>query len=137
MRMAHRIFSLLSLLIVLVFSTSFSAVSFAQAEETPSSGLPEQLKGVGIEEKLGAQIDLNTEFQDESGKPVKLANYFRSGKPVILSFAYYECPMLCGVVLNALSDGMKGMDWVLGDKFEAVNISIDPKETAELAAQKK
>lgn len=116
-----------------------SLVSIASAFGAEKDDVkPKELEGVGIVEKLGAQADIhNLTFTDEHGQKVKLDTFFQAKRPVLLSFAYYECPMLCGVILNAMLDGMKGMAWVPGKQFEVVNVSINPKETSDLAAQKK
>ena len=95
------------------------------------------LTGVGIKENLGSQIDLNRTFTDELGKTFRLGDYFVAKRPVIISMAYYECPMLCGVVLNALVDGMKEVTWTPGKEYTVVNVSFDPKEKFDLAAAKK
>ncbi len=99
--------------------------------------LPDALVDVGIEEHLGEQIPLDAVFLDDAGKEVHLADYFQSGKPVLLNFAYYQCPMLCNMVLNGMLGGMKKMTWVPGKEFEVVTISIDPNEGPDLAAAKK
>jgi len=91
---------------------------------------------IGIEQKLGTQIPLELTFKDETGKTVKLGNYFGK-RPVILVLAYYECPMLCTVVLNELTRAMNALDWKVGQEFEVVTVSISPTETPELAAKKK
>ncbi len=108
----------------------------AQANQKMAEKGPD-LTGVGITEKLGEQIDLNLSFTNEEGKPVKLHDFFSTKKPVIISLAYYECPMLCGVVLNSLVDGLKNLDWTPGNQFTLVNLSFDPKEKFDLAAAKK
>lgn len=95
------------------------------------------LTGVGITEKLGEQVDLGLQFTNEEGKVVRLGDFFTSKKPVVISLAYYECPMLCGVVLNGLVDGLKGMTWTPGNEFTVLNLSFDPKEKFDLAAAKK
>lgn len=95
------------------------------------------MTGIGITEKLGESIDLNLEFTNEVGQSVRLGDYFAAKKPVIISLAYYECPMLCGIVLNAVVDGLKGLDWSPGKEFTLINVSIDPKEKFDLAATKK
>jgi protein SCO1/2 len=56
---------------------------------------------------------------------------------VILSLVYFSCPGLCNFHLNGLTDGMKKMDWQIGDKFQVVSLSIDPREGSELASKKK
>ena len=60
------------------------------------------LKRVGIEQKLNQQLPLDLVFRDDTGKLVKLGDYFGK-RPVVLSMVYYECPMLCGEVMNGMS----------------------------------
>ena len=91
---------------------------------------------VGFDQKLDAQVPLDIPLRDEAGKPVRLGDFFGE-RPVILTLVYYECPMLCNEVLNALTRGLKGLTFDVGDQFEVVTVSIDPAETPELAARKK
>lgn len=98
---------------------------------------PNILKGVGIDQKLGERVPLETSFVDEAGRPVTLADYFHPDRPVILVLAYYRCPMLCNQVLNGLTHALRQVPFVMGKDFETVVVSIDPKETPELAAAKK
>jgi protein SCO1/2 len=99
--------------------------------------LPSELEGVGIEENLGAKINLNLEFTAENGYQVPLKNFFNSGKPVILNLVYYKCPMLCSLVLNAQTSVLRDVAWTAGKEFEIVTISIDPEEMFNLAVAKK
>jgi cytochrome c oxidase subunit II len=99
--------------------------------------LPRELEGVGVTEHLGAQLPLDAVFTDHAGRQVRLGDYFRDGKPVILTLNYYSCPMLCGLQLNGLLAGLKGLDWTPGREFRVVTVSIDPRETAALAAGKR
>jgi protein SCO1/2 len=55
----------------------------------------------------------------------------------MLTLNYYRCPMLCGLQLNGVVDGLERMDWTPGVEFEMVTVSIDPLETPELAQAKK
>lgn len=98
---------------------------------------PVVLQDVGIESKLGGALPLDEEFVDEAGKTVKLRSFFESGKPVVFVMNYYSCPMLCGLLLNGARDGLQGIDWMPGDHYKVVTISIDPKEDSDLAAAKK
>jgi protein SCO1/2 len=91
---------------------------------------------VGIDQRLGERIPLDLVFRDEHAESVKLAQLF-GRKPVVLVFAYYECPMLCTMVLNDLTRAMKALPLELGGDYEVVVVSIDPSETPALAAQKK
>ena len=75
-----------------------------------SEPLPPALAGVGITEHLGARIPLGLDFTAEDGTPVRLSTYFDGKRPVILTLNYYRCPMLCGLLLHGLVDGMKDID---------------------------
>jgi protein SCO1 len=103
------------------------------------SGLPEALKSVGIEQKLGATLPMDAEFKDEDGNTVKLSSYFNKGRPVIVAFVYYECPMLCNQVLNGLTGSLKGISFDAGKDFDVVAISFDDREfnKPDLARNKK
>jgi protein SCO1 len=98
---------------------------------------PPGLEHVGIDQRLNEQLPLDLQFKDESGQTVKLGDYFHSGRPVLLNFVYYECPMLCGEVLNGVSAALKVLKFTPGTEFEVVTVSIDPREKPPLAAAKK
>jgi protein SCO1/2 len=100
------------------------------------NGIPQILKKVGIEQKLGEQLPLDTKFFDENNQEVALGQYFGK-KPVIIALVYYECPMLCNEVLNGLVGSLKPLTFDAGDEFEVVVISFDAKEKPELAKAKK
>lgn len=100
------------------------------------AGRPALLRDVGIDQKLNGQIPLDLSFRDESGKTVQLREFFGE-KPAILTLVYYECPMLCTQVLNGLVRSLKDIQLGAGEDFSIVIVSIDPRETPELAASKK
>ena len=99
-------------------------------------GLPAMIRGVGIDQNLNAQVPLELIFKDERGQDVRLGQYFRQ-KPVVLALVYYECPMLCDMVLNGLTHTMEETTLNLGSDFDVVTVSFNPKETWQLAAAKK
>jgi protein SCO1/2 len=101
------------------------------------STLPRALEGVSIDEKLGAKVDPYYEFIGEDGHEVKLGKFLNQGRPVILNFVYYGCPMLCNRVLNGLTEVLREMPGTPGQDFEIVTVSIDPHETFDLARQKR
>lgn len=103
----------------------------------PPDQKPMELEGIGVEEKLGRQIDLNLEFIDTTGYPVPLKRFFGQGKPVILNLVYYQCPMLCSLVLNGQVAGMRELAWTPGNEYDVVTISIDPRESFDLAQKKR
>ena len=121
-----------SMCLLLIISLALAAASPALAQSTG----PVPLSEIDIEQKLNAQIPLNLEFQNEAGQTIWLREYFGQ-KPIVLVFAYYECPMLCTLVLNDLTKAMQEMSLEIGNQFEVVTVSIDPRETPELASAKK
>ncbi len=94
------------------------------------------LKDVSIEQKIGQQLPLDLVFKDESGRDVRLGQYFGS-KPVVMALAYYECPMLCTQVLNGMTGALKTLKFAAGKDFEVVVVSIDPRDGYQMAAAKK
>lgn len=110
-------------------------VSIAQAQVALEN--PKQLKGIDVEEHLGASLPKDLEFTDEHGRSVKLGEYFDGKKPVLLTLAYYRCPMLCGLMLNGVCNSTKALDLTPGKDYRILTVSIDPRETAELAMAKK
>jgi protein SCO1 len=104
-----------------------------------SNGLPDALQTVGIDQRLGESLPLDAVFMDESGREVKLGEYFSKGRPVVLALVYYECPMLCNQVLNGLTGSMKGVSLNASKDFDVVAISFDARENdkPELAKNKK
>jgi protein SCO1/2 len=106
-------------------------LAFAQGSRPPSP------KDVGFDQKLGARIPLDVTLHDEDGRDVRVADIFGRKRPVVLAFAYYECPMLCTMVLNGLVGSMKGMNLTVGVDYELVVVSVDPRDTPERARAKK
>lgn len=95
----------------------------AEAEEPP------QVKGVDVEEHLGEPLPLQAQFQDENGHDVRLADVLPKDKPTLLTLVYYECPMLCNLVINGEVAAMREVGLELGKDYEAITVSIDPKDT--------
>lgn len=125
-------------LFALLFATPIQASYEPKAPDMVAGEKAKELEGVGIEEKTGTYLDLNLTFKDENGETVTLANYIKGGHvPVIISPVYYSCPGLCNYHLNGLTDGLRLMDWSVGDKFRVLAVSFDPKETPDLALKKK
>jgi protein SCO1 len=102
----------------------------------PANTRPPRLENVGIEQHLDAQVPSDLTFRDDSGKTVKLGDYF-GHKPLILNLVYYNCTMLCGEALAGLSSAMRLVKFDVGNEFDVITISFDPRETPEMAAAKK
>jgi protein SCO1 len=104
--------------------------------EPAEDHLPDILHTVKIDQRLGKQLPLEAQFRDETGKTVKLGDYF--GKvPVILSLVYYQCQILCMEDLNGLVGALEMVSLTPGKDFQIVIVSIDPAETPAMAAAKK
>jgi protein SCO1 len=97
---------------------------------------PAILSKVGITQNLGAQIPPDIAFLDETGKIVRIGDFF-GGKPIILSLVYFDCPALCTEVLNGELRTMKAISLDLGKDFDAVTVSFEPKDTPTLAKAKR
>jgi protein SCO1/2 len=108
----------------------------APAPSDATSARPGLLSQVRIDQQLNRQIPLDLPFRDETGKEVKLRDYFGK-RPVILALVYYECPMLCTQVLNGLVTALSVMNFEPGRQFDVVAVSFNPREGPALAAQKK
>jgi protein SCO1/2 len=123
--------------------TTLLALSIAAGAQTipnnvgkSSSGLPPQLLNVGFEPRLNAQLPLDLNFRDESGRDVQLREYF-GRKPVLLALVYYGCPMLCNQVEQGVVGALKMLSFNAGRDYEVVFVSFDPRETPLMAAKKK
>ena len=99
--------------------------------------LPQDLVDVGVDEHLGAPLDLNLEFTDDHGETLPLGRLINGRRPVLMAMVYYNCPSLCNYHLNGLTDAMRSLTWKAGDEFDVVAVSMDSSETADLAAKKK
>ena len=109
----------------------------AMQDSNLKPALPSALEGVGIDQRLDHQLPLDVNLKDEFGRNVKLRDYFKPGKPVLLAPVYYRCPMLCTQILNGVAGALKAVSLLPGQDFEVVAVSFDPKDTAEIAASKK
>ena len=108
-----------------------SSAAYGQA-----TGLPAALEGLGIEQKLDGPVPEDLTFRDHTGKPVRLED-LRSDRPVVLALVYYECPMLCTLVLNGLLRSMNVLELTAGADYDVITVSIDPRETPALARDKR
>jgi protein SCO1/2 len=121
---------------VLLAASAFGQAMTKGIMSPPSNVRPPKLENVGIEQHLDAQVPPDLTFRDETGKTVKLGDYF-GRKPIILDLAYYNCTMLCGEVLAGLTGAMKMVSFNLGEEYDVITVSFNPNETPELAAAKK
>lgn len=101
-----------------------------------STGLPTALRDVRIDQKLDQQLPLDLTFRDETGREVKLGQYFGQ-RPVVLALVFYDCPRLCNQMLNGMVTSFRVLPFQMGKEYDVVTISFDPRETAQMATAKK
>ena len=128
---------LISFSAITAFSAGPKEAYTGKALDKPTSEVPEEIKNVGITEKIGELVDLNLVVTDDSGEKRPLASYFKAHKPVIISPVYFNCSGLCNFHLNGLVDTLKSVDWSPSQQFEIIAFSFDWKETSDLAKKKK
>ena len=127
---------LLALAFALCWPLGVSAAAPTDARAATASSLPLMVRDVDITQRLGQQVPLDLAFRDEAGAAVTLGQYF-GARPVILTMAYYTCPMLCGVVLEGLAHSLRLLPWSIGEQFTVVTVSLDAHDTPVQAAAKK
>jgi protein SCO1/2 len=116
-------FSILSLLI---------SFNISLAIEKPD----EELKDVGLNTKLGTQVDLNLVFTTSDGQEKPLKEIIAGNKPILLTPVYYDCPRLCGLLLTGATTLFNQLNLKMGDDYEVLTVSFNPDETSELAKKR-
>ena len=112
--------------------------AFQDKSMQPSAQVsPADLSNVGIDQRLDQPLPLDLQFKDETGKTVKLGDYFHTGRPVILNLVYYTCPMLCGEELAGEASALGALRFTPGNEYEVVSVSFNPDETPKDASEKK
>jgi protein SCO1/2 len=114
-----------SLAVVLALLASFPL--FAQTPPPPPHA--------AIAQKLNTRIPLDLQFRNEQGEIVRLGEFFNHGRPVLLNFVYFRCPMLCPMVLEGTTTSLTELKFDIGKEFDVVTVSIDPRDKASDAAQ--
>ena len=128
---------LMTIVLTLVMTLSALGQGMTKGIMSPPANVrPPGLLNVGIEQHLDEQIPADLNFRDETGKPVRLGDYFGK-KPMILNLVYYNCPMLCGEVLSGLESAMRVLKFDVGKEYDVLTVSFDPSETPDMATKKK
>jgi protein SCO1 len=130
-------------LLALAFACVFASAALAQVSSYGDKQMgevsdhpPALLDKVTITQKLNTRIPLDGEFRDETGKAVRLSEYFGK-RPVVLSLVYYQCKIVCPEEIDGLVSALEMVKFVPGKDFDVVFVSIDPSETPEIAAKEK
>jgi protein SCO1 len=100
--------------------------------------LPPSARGIKVDDKVGDFIPLELSFKNDSGKPIRLSDLFKQDKAIVLSLNYSNCPGLCIAQLENLVETLKSLDCQgLGQSYDIVTVSIDPREDSDKAARTK
>ncbi len=116
--------------------TGTPAPGYKRDAGLPAAAVPAPLREIGFDQNIGAAIPLDAPFRNEAGDAVRLGDYFGE-KPVVMVFAYYECPMLCTLAINGLASALNILTLDAGRDFEVVIVSFDPRDTPAAATAKK
>lgn len=103
----------------------------------PSRDLEAREIAASQTDSIGTFVDRDLTFTDERGYPYQLRQLFPGKQPVILLLGYYSCPAMCGQVLDATFKALNDVDLQPGTDYRILNVSIDPKETVEIAKTRK
>ena len=132
----HRILLTLAPLLLTFCGNAWGQAMTKGLISPPANIRPPYLQNVGIEQHLDGQVPPDLAFVDDAGRAVKLGDYFGK-KPLILNLVYYNCTMLCGEALAGLTGAMKLVKFDVGNQFDVITVSFNPRETPAIAAAKK
>lgn len=132
-----RTLTILSLALAALLSSSFALAIPRTPQQGIPAGIPPELEGVGVTEHLNEPLPLDAQFTDQTGKQVRLGDYWDGKRPVVFVFAYHSCPVVCSLVLNSVTTSLKQVNWTIGREYQVVTISIDPDESRERSAAKR
>ena len=113
------------------------AVRPAAAQELAGAAAPPGLENVGVDEHLERRIPLNLPFRDHTGRRVTLGELVRGERPVLLNLVYHSCPSFCSLVLDGTEAVLAQQPWTVGEDFDVITVSIDPRDTPEVAADRR
>jgi len=106
----------------------------AQVLETE---VPEQARGAVIDERFGQRVPTNLVFTEADAEPLAFAEVLADGRPVVLALVYYDCPLVCPVVMQKLLESFNDLDYTVGDEFSVLVVSFDATETPTHASSAK
>jgi protein SCO1/2 len=126
----------LALLLAVLWTGGRAAAS--PADGLPPNDTPPILRELDVHEHLGQQLPLDLAFRDQTGRSITLRQALRAGRPTVLTLVYFDCPMLCSLVMNGLAHTLSELSgWKLGQQYDAVTLSFDPNDTLEKATDRR
>jgi protein SCO1/2 len=135
------IFAIIGLsLVTHCFAQDQTANSADPVQNSDPYGLnekPEVAKGIGVDSQTGEFLVMDIPFHDDQNRYVKIGDYFDGKRPVLLSFNYSNCPKLCSVQLENMTDTLREIKFKVDEDFQVVSVSIDPNEQTSRARKTK
>jgi protein SCO1/2 len=127
----------MTVVVALVGAVLGSRVPAQGAGMPPTTSIETREEAASMVDRIGAVVDPNLTFTDERGYPYQLQQLFPGQQPVVLLLGYYSCPAMCGQVLDAAFQALSDVDLQPGTDYRILSVSIDPKETPEMARDRK
>ncbi|MBX3462617.1 MAG: SCO family protein [Planctomycetes bacterium] len=125
------------LLLTTLLGAVAGSTSAQGAGMPPTSTLAAREEAASMVDRIGAVVDPSLTFTDERGYPFQLQQFFPGQQPVVLLLGYYSCPAMCGQVLEAALAALSDVALQPGTDYRLLNVSIDPRETPEVARERK
>lgn len=117
---------------------SLASVAPVRAQDAEiNANAPPGLENVGVDEHLDRPVPTDVTFRDHTGQRVQLGDLLDGDRPVLLNLVYHTCPSFCSLVLDGTVAALAQQPWTVGEEFDVVTISIDPRDTPEVAADKR
>lgn len=132
--------SKISWLLPIVFGACSGLGQMTPPARNPN-GTIDKTKGIGVDQKLGAQVPLDLNFTESNGQTVNLRQFFGKS-PVILNLVYFRCKSVCTLETENLAKTVQEMNGIrtaphIGKDFQVLTVSINPQETSQDATMKK
>ena len=129
----------LALLAALTVGTCVEAKPNGQADAIEQThrhhAMDDESGSVGLEERLGARLPLDTSFRDEAGRSVRLGDLVTG--PTIIVPVYYSCTNVCNFLQSGLAKALPAVKRSPGTEYRVISVSFDETESPELAARYK
>ena len=120
-------------IMLLAIASVLSIAPVASAQRLLERSEVKDLNGVEVTEQLGNHVPLEATFTNSKGEEIVFGKYFDDETPVILVMVYYQCPVVCPVVLSQLTTSLNKLKYTAGDDFRLLVVSFDHTETTSMA----
>lgn len=131
----------LSIAVLLAPVAGGRAIARAQApnpyvqDQIPAGTVPDEIPGVGIDERFDSPVPSDAVFRDHTGRMVRLGDFLDGDRPVILTFVYHQCASFCDMVMQSLTNALVQQPWTVGLEYDVITLSMDPRDTPQVTAE--